>query len=215
MGVGGAPPVAEGSVIRSGVEETVEVASHLVEQFLFRVSNGQVSQPFRRLLGEIIEPDAGGLISGAFPAIRGMLRQSGSPDFIRVPDVVSGFFQYQGVARYAFVPPCARENRSQARLPEVPPRQYRASARGAAWSGNMRVEEECAFSGNSVEVGRVYQLVDCALAGLSPVGAGISAPVVRECENYVWSHDFPPRCSSYFILSARIEDLIHSSSARS
>ena len=54
----------------------------------------------------------------------------------------------------------------------------------------MRVEEEGAFVGDPVEVGRFDEFVDCAFAGLVAVGAGVPAPVIRESENDVWSHGF-------------------------
>ena len=45
MGVGGAPPVAEGRVVGAGVEEAVEVGSYLIEEFLLCVGDRQGVQP--------------------------------------------------------------------------------------------------------------------------------------------------------------------------
>ena len=68
-------------------------------------------------------------------------------------------------------------------------------------AGTIRIEEERAFVCDPVEVGGFDEFVDCAFAGLVAVGAGIPAPVVGECENDVWSQDFPPSSYSCVLLS--------------
>ena len=188
MGVGGAPPVAEGCVIGPVGEEAVEVAPYLVEEFLLCVGDGLAGRSRGYFLGEAVEPEAGGLISGALSAVGGVGGESGGPYLVGVSDVVAGFLKNQGVCRYRFVPSGTHEDRSESCLPEVPAGEDRATAWGAAWGGHMGVEEERAFFGDAVEVGGFDEFVDCAFAGLVAVGAGVPAPVVCERENDVWSH---------------------------
>ena len=56
----------------------------------------------------------------------------------------------------------------------------------------MRVKKEGAFFGDSIEVWGFDEFMYGAFSGLIPVGTGIPAPVIGECENDVWSQDFPP-----------------------
>ena len=55
-------------------------------------------------VGESPIVGAGGFIAGSVGAIRCVGGFSGGPDFVGVADVVSGFFEFEGVGGYAFVP---------------------------------------------------------------------------------------------------------------
>ena len=108
---------------------------------MFGAFNAQFVGVFGYPVGESPVVVAGGFIAGSVGAIRGIGGFSGGPDFVGVADVVSGFFEFEGVGGDAFVPYRALQDGAEAGLPEVLSREDGASAGGATRRGYKGVGE--------------------------------------------------------------------------
>ena len=193
MRIGWSPPIAERRVVRPGVEEGAEVVPRLLVQDVLGAFYTQFRCIGRDPVGELVEVPAGGLVAGSRRADRRVQRPTRTPDLVLVADKVAALFEFERKRRYGLVPDCALEDRAEAGLPEVLPGEDRASARCAGWSRHQSVEEQRAFGGDPIEVGRADQGVQRSGSLVLGVGVRVPTPIVGEGEQDVGSFH---ECSS-------------------
>ena len=170
----------------AGGEEFVEVGADAVKELAGGVGEGSAcGDESGGVFGEAVEAVAVFFVGVAAGAEGSVWRVAGAPDLEGFADVVAGVAEEEREGRDGAVPVGTLEDGAAAGAEEVAAGEEGAAAGRAGRGVDEGVAEESAFAGDAVDVGRVDEFVDGALAVDGGVGAGVAAPVVGEAEEDV------------------------------
>lgn len=178
-----AEPVAERLVVTPVVEERVEVPHHLVVKHLLGVLDRHaIGHALGGHLGEAVEPTAAFLVAMFARAIGGIPWRAGTPDLVRLANVIAGIAQHQRINRDRRIPPGPLQNRAHAGAEKVLAGEQRTAARRARRRRDKCVLEQHTLIRDAIKRRCLDDRIRAGAGFRLGVRAGVLAPVIGKCK---------------------------------